>query len=168
MSSPNLSPIVPVSQSSTHQLDNSTIMDRRTTNDDIGMDMDESYADNNNRDAYYLPLLFLVNIDSEFSFADESYSTVPKAKAFHEYCSEDLHPVRCVSSFLYLVFRDPLAKESTCFKAGFRTFNEPKHTYDLATMEIQRRYVTYFGMGTCHYRYATWFCMISFLFVSFF
>jgi hypothetical protein len=167
MSSPNLSPIVPVSQSSTHQLDSSsiiisTIIDHETTNDDIYMDMQECHAD------YYLPLLFLVNIDSEFSFADESYSTVPKAKAFHEYCSEDLHPVRCVSSFLYLVFRDPLAKESTCFKAGFRTFNEPKHTYDQAKMENQRRYVTSFGMGTCHYRYATWFCMISFLFVSFF
>jgi hypothetical protein len=167
MSSPNLSPIVPVSQSSTHQLDNSsiitsTIMDLETTNDDIYMDVQECHAD------YYLPLLFLVNIDSEFSFADESYSTVPKAKAFHEYCSEDLHPVRCVSSFLYLVFRDPLAKESTCFKAGFRTFNEHKHTYDQAAMENQRRYVTSFGMGTRHYRYATWFCMISFLFVSFF
>ena len=167
MSSPNLSPIVSISKSSPNQLDNSSIMDLGTTHDDdLFTEMEECHADN--RDAYYFPLLFLVNNDSDFTFADESYSTVPKAKAFHEYCSEDLHPVRCVSSFLYLVFRDPLAKESTCFKAGFRTFNEPKHTYDQATMENQRRYVTSFGMGTRHYRYATWFCMISFLFVSFF
>ena len=142
-------------------------MDLGTTNDDICTDMVEWHVDDN-MFAYYLPLLFLVNIDSDFSFADESYSTVPKAKAFHEYRSEDLHAVRCMSSFLYLVFRDPLANESTCFKAGFRTFNEQKLQYAQASMENKRRYVTSFGMGTCHYRYATWFCMISFLFVSFF
>ena len=144
-------------------------MDLGTTNDDICTDIDEWQGQAGiDRVAYYLPLLFLVNNDSEFTFADDSYSTVPKAKPFHEYCSEDLHAVRCMSSFLYLVFRDPLANESTCFKAGFRTFDEHKQQYAQAIMENKRRYVTSFGMGTRHYRYASWFCMISFLFVSFF
>lgn len=154
MSSANLSPIGPYSQNSPHQLENCS-MDLGTTNDDICTDMDECHA-------YYLPLLFLVNIDSEFSFADDSDSTVPKAKAFHEYHSEDLHAVRCMSSFLYLVFRDPLANESTCFKAGFRTFDEHRQPYAQAIRENKRRYVTSFGMETCHYRYTTWFCMICF------
>ena len=118
-----------------------------------GINMTEENEENNS--IHYSPLLYLQNRDDSYSFSgdyDANNSTVPMAKPFHKYVKEDLQPVQCMASFLYLVFRDPLAHEVSFFKAGFRAFDEYKQEYQQAIMENKRRYVTSYGPGTKHYR----------------
>jgi hypothetical protein len=137
------------------------------SSDSIGMALDDGTSDNmsegnnmteeneENNSIHYSPLLYLQNRDDSYSFFghyDADNSTVPMAKPFHKYVKEDLQPVQCMASFLYLVFRDPLAHEVSFFKAGFRAFDEYKQEYQQAIMENKRRYVTSYGPGTKHYR----------------
>ena len=137
------------------------------SSDSIRMALDDGTSDNmseginlteeneENNSIHYSPLLYLQNRDDSYSFSgdyDANNSTVPMAKPFHKYVKEDLQPVQCMASFLYLVFRDPLAHEVSFFKAGFRAFGEYKQEYQQAIMENKRRYVTSYGPGTKHYR----------------
>jgi len=131
------------SQNSTKHLDCSS-------NSIMTMSLDDDTSVN----MQYSPLLYLQNCDDSYSFfgnhADDSI--VPMAKSFHAYGKKDLQPVQCMASFLYLVFRDPLAYEVPFFKAGFRAFDENKQEYQQVIMENKRRYVTSYGPGTNHYR----------------
>ena len=51
--------------------------------------------------------------DSRFTFGE---SPVPHAKPLHTFTNKDLRHVKCMSSFLYLVFRNPDLYEVTSFK----------------------------------------------------
>jgi hypothetical protein len=90
-------------------------------------------------------VLFFLNED-DYSFSHCNSAT--NAKPFHMFTNDDLQPQQCTAAFLYIVFRNPLVYESTFFKAGVRTFDESKQTFEQAKMENLRRYVTVFGPET--------------------
>lgn len=63
----------------------------------------------------YRSRLFLENSSSDYTFGDHDDS-VPHAKPFHMYTKNDLLPVVCASSFLYIVFRDLFSFDVSFFK----------------------------------------------------
>ena len=89
-------------------------------------------------------LFFLKEDDYSFSHCNSATN----GKPFHMFTNDDLQPQQCTAAFLYIVFRNPLLNESTFFKAGVRTFDESKQTFEQAKMENLRRYVTVFGPET--------------------
>ena len=148
-----------------------TIIGNNENNNDIGssiMDWDDqnNYNNNNNNNHQHLGMsevgltdysfsLFLQTSDTDFFFrTNETESpAVPVAKASHLYTKEDLKPVRCMASFLYLVFRNPNLYEVTFFKAGSRTYDETKQQSDEVEKDNKRRYVTAYGTDVTHIWY---------------
>jgi hypothetical protein len=148
-----------------------TIIGNNENNNDISssiMDFDDqnNYNNNNNNNHQHLGMsevgltdysfsLFLQTSDTDFFFpTNETESpAVPVAKASHLYTKEDLKPVRCMASFLYLVFRNPNLYEVTFFKAGSRTYDETKQQSDEVEKDNKRRYVTAYGTDVTHIWY---------------
>jgi hypothetical protein len=146
-----------------------TIIDNNENNNDISssfMELDDQNNNNNNNNNNHQHLgmsevdltdysfsLFLQTSDTDFFFRSETESpAVPVAKASHLYTKEDLKPVRCMASFLYLVFRNPNLYEVTFFKAGSRTYDETKQS-DEVEKDNKRRYVTAYGTDVTHIWY---------------
>ena len=145
-----------------------TIIGNNENNNDISssiMDLDDQNNNNNNNNNNHQHLgmsevtdysfpLFLRTSDKDFFFPNVNDApAVPVAKASHLYTKEDLKPVRCMASFLYLVFRNPNLYEVTFFKAGSRTYDETKQQSDEVEKDNKRRYVTAYGTDVTHIWY---------------
>lgn len=98
----------PISTHSVHDLTSNTF------GNISAMSIEDRESDNIR--STYLSLLFLENSSSSYSFDDSII--VPRAKPLHMYTNNDLRPVQCIQSFLYIVFSNPKDYEVTFFKVN--------------------------------------------------